>query len=570
MHMWNKALVGAFLLAIAQPVFSQDVPKGWHLMDAQQDSFYGISLNKSYAFLKGKKSTPVIVAVIDSGVDTLHEDLKNVLWKNTNEIPGNGIDDDNNGYVDDVYGWNFLGGKDGRSIKKASSEVARVYYRLKGKYSSTSIKEDTLNGSNKQEYEIWKRAAKEIEGDPEDQMELMFVEVAFKTASKHNTILKQEMKRDVFTGNDVEAFVPVSVQGKQAKMGFLTFIKLLELDKEQPNTSLIQELQDYIDSKKEALQAKSTPPENVRAEIVKDDYYNINDRFYGNSDVMGPTPMHGTHVAGIIGAQRGNNIGMDGVADNVKIMAVSAVPDGDEYDKDVALAIKYAVDNGAKVINMSFGKGFSPEKQWVDDAIKYAESKDVLLVHAAGNDAENVDVKENYPSPYLGSNATKASNFITVGASSDPRIKNSFVAEFSNYGKHNVDVFAPGVKIYSTIPGGNTYGNLQGTSMASPVVAGLAGLIRSYYPKLTAQQVKQCIEKSVTTTTEPVLVKKPGTKDDVMFSDLSVSGGIVNAYNAIQIASTLQPTAEVKKQSEKAPVSAPLPPSKFKASKVKQ
>ena len=272
--------------------------------------------------------------------------------------------------------------------------------------------------------------------------------------------------------------------------------------------------------------------------------------------------MHGTHVSGIIGAQRNNGLGIDGIADNVKIMNIRALPDGDEYDKDVALAIRYAVDNGARVINMSFGKGFSPEKAWVDEAVKYAETKDVLLVHAAGNEGENIDEKENYPNPTLKAfNNTRAANFITVGASSDPRLTGTLVADFSNYGHKSVDVFAPGVKIYSTLPGGDKYGFLKGTSMASPVVAGLAALIRSYYPTLTARQVKFAIENSVNMPDSSILVPQPGTKKSVAYYTLCTSGGIISAYGAVKLAAQLanQPK-EIKREV--------LPPSTFKNQKL--
>jgi subtilisin family serine protease len=310
------------------------------------------------------------------------------------------------------------------------------------------------------------------------------------------------------------------------------------------------------------LEAKEVEPTNYREDIVKDNYYNLNDRFYGNNDVMGPSPLHGTHVSGIIGAQRDNGIGADGVADNVKVMTIRAVPDGDEYDKDIALAIKYAVDNGAKVINMSFGKDISPEKKWVDEAVRYAEMKDVLIVHAAGNDGENTDSTGNFPNPDLQVFQKKATNFITVGASSDPKIGGDFVADFSNYGKNTVDVFAPGVKIYSTIPGGNNYGFLKGTSMASPVVAGVAALIRSYFPELSASQIKYAIEKSVVAG-PGIKVTKPGTKDTVSIASLCASGGFINAFSAVKIAATLQPLKkEIKKEV--------LPKSTFKNLKVKQ
>lgn len=537
----RKSFLLAGLLFIYTIGFSQaDVLKGWHLRDAQTDSFHGISINKTYDFLKGKKSKQVIVAVIDSGVDTTQEDLKNILWRNPKEIAGNGIDEDGNGYIDDIYGWNFLGGKDGRNVKTESAEATRIYHRYKNKFNNKQINESDLSGLDKEQYELWKQAAGIINVKPEEQVELMFLEMACKAVKKHEKILKEEMKRDTFTVADVEKFSPQDNQGQKAKLGYINFMKLTGMESEETNTNTFSQLDEYIDQKKKAQEAKETVPENYREEIVKDNYNNINDRFYGNNDVMGPSPLHGTHVSGIIGAQRGNGIGSDGIADNVKIMMIRAVPDGDEYDKDIALAIKYAVDNGAKVINMSFGKGISPEKKWVDSAVRYAELKDVLIVHAAGNDAEDNDTTGNFPNPDLKVLHRKASNFITVGAGSDPKINGSYIADFSNYGKNSVDIFAPGVKIYSTLPGRNTFGFLQGTSMASPVVAGVAAVIRSYFPDLSARQVIYAIEKSAVEDST-VKVTRPGSKNIVSMSDLSTSGGWINAYAAVKLAATLQP-----------------------------
>ncbi len=537
------------LLFCAQSVFAQVNPlKGWHLLDATQDSFSGISLNKSYELLKGLKSTTVVVAVIDTGIDTTQEDLKNILWRNPREIPGNGIDDDNNGYIDDVYGWNFLGGKDGRNLKTESFEVSRVYHKYKNKYFQKMVDTDTMCNQNKEEYILWRKAAKQLEVKPEEQVDLMFLEMAYKSARKNEKILREEMNLEEFTAETLEKFQPENMVAKRAKLGFLTFLKITDFEPEETNVTIFNQLAEYIETKKKAAAAKEFIPHSQRAEIIGDNYYDINDRFYGNSDVMGPSPMHGTHVSGIIGAQRGNGLGIEGIADNVKIMTVRALPDGDEYDKDVALAIRYAVDNGAKVINMSFGKSFSPEKKWVDEAVKYAETKDVLLVHASGNEAENVDEKDNYPSPVLKAfNNSKANNYITVGASSDPKINGTWVADFSNYGKLSVDVFAPGVKIYSTLPGGNKYGFLNGTSMASPVVAGLAALIRSYYPELSASQVKYALEKSVTTFDTLVQIPKPGEKIKVGFNELCTAGGFINAYNAVKIAAALSAQLKEKK-----------------------
>jgi cell wall-associated protease len=291
----------------------------------------------------------------------------------------------------------------------------------------------------------------------------------------------------------------------------------------------------------------NTPPRNYRAEIVGDNEADINDRAYGNNDIMAETSRHGTHVSGIIAAARDNGKGIDGIANNVRIMTLRAVPDGDEHDKDIALAIRYAVDNGAKVINMSFGKGVSPEKEWVDDAVKYAESKGVLLVHAAGNEGANIDTSWNFPTPLFKDKVTRATNWITVGASAAS--KNSLIATFSNVGKTEVDVFAPGVNIYAPVPGGNTYDNLSGTSMASPVVAGVAALILQYYPQFTPQQVKMIIEQSAVPFTE--LVTDPSTGLKVKLAELSRTGGVVNADEAVRLADELARTGKFKTEGKK-------------------
>jgi subtilisin family serine protease len=270
-------------------------------------------------------------------------------------------------------------------------------------------------------------------------------------------------------------------------------------------------------------------------EIVGDNISNLQEKNYGNNDVKGPDSNHGTHVAGIIAADRNNNLGIKGIADNVKIMVVRAVPNGDERDKDVANAIIYAVDNGAKIINMSFGKSFSPQKEAVDKAVRYAEQKGVLLVHAAGNDSEDIDVNKNYPSKFY-LDGKEAKNWIEVGASSAGSDED-LVGSFSNYGRKMVSLFAPGVEIYSTVPD-NKYKNNDGTSMASPATAGVAALLMSYFPELTALQVKDILMKS-SRKFDNLKVQKPGG-GKVDFNQLSASGGLVNAYEAVKMAKAMK------------------------------
>ncbi len=517
----------------------KEVPKGWHMLDQQKDGVYGIGVEKAYqGLLKDKKpKQTIVVAVIDSGIDTLHEDLKPILWKNPREIPGNGVDDDKNGYVDDIYGWNFLGGKDGRNVTKDSYEAARVYYRFKPMYGKSDLDPGKLSDDARADYQLFLKAKTQIESQAKEAgMYVLILKNIVEKLPAADSVLRLAMGKESYTGDDLMAFKPTTSESSKAKNTLLGLFQQMQ-QMENTNRVLIDGIIEFYDGEKSKIEAAEKEPFNYRGSIVGDNYSDPQDRFYGNNDVMSTTSMHGTHVAGIIGAVRNNGKGMDGIADNVRIMMLRAVPDGDEHDKDIANAIRYAVDNGAWVVNMSFGKSFSPEKKWVDEAVKYAESKGVLLVHAAGNDGKNIDQQDNFPNARIGNNPqAKVSNWITVGASGPDA--STLVAPFSNYGK-DVDVFSPGMEIYSTLPGGDQYGNQQGTSMASPVTAGIAALVLSYYPELSAQQVKYVIEKSVTPVTT-VKVTKPGTEDEVNLAEISQTGGIVNAYEAIRLASTLK------------------------------
>jgi subtilisin family serine protease len=554
-----KLLLGAMLLvnvAVAQTdtkTLRKSVPNNWYQLDLATTGYNGISLDKAYEFIKSKKikSTRITVAVIDSGIDTLHEDLKPILWKNSKEIPGNGIDDDHNGYIDDVHGWNFIGGKDGRNLKEDSYEGARVYYALKPKWENKVVNEAELSAADKKEYKTFLEAKQKTVGNIEVS-ELPLMKEMLERLQAGDSIIKKDIGKDEYTAKDIKDYNPTNTNAQAAK-GVLLNISQLNNSDDITNAQLIEELNGEV----RKAESASTPPENFRKEIVQDDETNINDRYYGNNDIMANTPFHGTHCSGIIAAARDNGKGIQGIADNVRIMMVRAVPDGDEHDKDIANAIRYAVDNGAKIISMSFGKDFSPQKQWVDDAFKYAESKGVLLVHAAGNDSKDVDTASNFPNPVFADGSGRATNVITVGASGD--VKNGgLTAYFSNYGKKEVDVFAPGVDIYSTIPGGNTYGKASGTSMACPVVAGVAALILENYPNLTPQQLKEAIVKTaqapkgkVNLPTKDVVISNNDSVGKVNLSDLCVSGGFINAYDAIKYASTIKP----KKKKTKLPKS---------------
>ena len=528
------------------------MPENWHQLDKDSTGYYGISLDKAYSFIKAKniKSKQVIVAVIDSGIDTLHEDLKPILWTNNKEIPGNGIDDDKNGFIDDVHGWNFLGGKDGRNVKQDSYEAARVYNKLKSKYDDLNPEATTLTSVQIAEIELFKKAKQKIVGDI-NPAEIAFIKKMLPGFLRGDSVIAKDLEKAEYNCTDLEKYNSENADAKKVKFFLLQVCKGNGTD-DISN----KQIQDDFEGSLRKAEAADKAPTEYRKDIVQDNEADINDRFYGNNDIMASTPMHGTHCSGIIGAVRNNGKGGDGIADNVRIMMIRAVPDGDEHDKDIANAIRYAVDNGAQIISMSFGKDFSPEKEWVDDAVKYAEKKGVLLIHAAGNDAKNIDSTDNFPTINFLDGKTKASNWITVGASGD--LKNGGItASFSNYGKRDVDVFAPGVQIYATVPGGTTYGRLSGTSMACPVVAGTAALLLEYFPTLNAQQLKYVIEKSAVAPDTDVNI--PGVAETTQLSELSKTGGLLNAYAAVKLASTLKGERKITGEV--------LPKSKLKSSK---
>lgn len=522
------ALLGISILpftGIAQDKKNK-APDNWYNLDYKTDNVMGISTEKAYELLKGRKSSPVIVAVIDGGVDVFHEDLKDVLWINSKESDKNGKDDDGNGYIDDKYGWNFIGNANGENVNYDNLEVTRLINIYEPKYISV-LPSTRLSEVERREFVAYQKMVSDYTSKMD---EAQFGDLSYNRLKQNIdniiSIIGKEPK-DI-TKDDIDNF---KAEGDQQKMAIRIAKKAIEEDSFLKFYGDIKDAADYYSSQVKYHLNKEFDPRS----IVGDNYEDASEKYYGNPDVKGPDAEHGTHVAGIIGAKRNNSIGVNGVADNVKIMSIRVVPNGDERDKDVANGIRYAVDNGAKIVNMSFGKGYAYNKKVVDEAIKYAMDKDVLLVHAAGNDGKNIDINPNYPTKYftdsLNAITGEARAWITVGAT-QWKLDSDLLANFSNYGYKSVDVFAPGVAINSTMPE-NTYKEQQGTSMAAPVVSGLAALIWSYYPQLTATEVKEIIMKSVVKVDQKVRVKQDGSSKKVYLDEISVSGGIVNAYNAI-------------------------------------
>ena len=506
----NTPIKDLSAIATKQAELNEEEKYTWGHLDVLSDSLPGMSVEKTYAeIIKDNKGKNVIVAIIDSGIDINHEDLNDVIWVNTKEVPGNGIDDDKNGYVDDIHGWNFLGDAYDEQLEYIRLLKSGVDFDRKEEAQAKYDKDYNRAKQNKTRYES---ILEKVEGA--------------------HKLLEEHFGKTDYTKTDINGLMSEDANVVKAAQ----FAKQIYGNGLERMTDAIKELQGGIDYFSARIDVNLNM--ELKGRSTGDDPDDFSQTSYGNGNVKHTIKdeSHGTHVAGIIAAERNNGLGVDGIANNVQIMAIRAIPNGDEYDKDVALAIRYAADNGAKVMNTSFGKAYSPHSDKVREAIVYAASKDVLIVNAAGNNAIDLDENKSYPNDAVDNGPEVADNFITVGALS-PSNGEDVVANFSNYGKINVDVFAPGVKIYSTTPE-NEYDTKGGTSMAAPAVAGVAALIRSYFPKLSASQVKSVLMASgLPKSGEVIIGGNPDKKSS--FDAMSKSGKMVNAYNAFILASII-------------------------------
>ena len=510
---------------------TEDELKVWGSKDLVKDTIPGMSVEKAYQeIIKDYKGESIIVAVLDSGIDIEHEDFEGVIWTNKGEIPENGIDDDKNGYIDDVHGWNFLG-----DVVEENLEYTRIVRDHQDAFEGKS--ESDISEDNLENFKVYKSAKAEYDKEMTSTNANLNRYVTMNNQLQEaEESLKIELGVDELSVENLTAYEPIDDTSLNQKMLLLNVMNNIGEDLRDIEDQLAQAMEYFGNRTKYHFNLKL----NVRAEILGDDPDDFSTRFYGNNQVSGPNEdkkdaKHGTHVAGIIAANRLNDKGVKGIAGNVLIMPIRAVPDGDEYDKDIAMGIRYAVDNGAKVINTSFGKYFSTHPDWVMEAIAYAAENDVLIVNAAGNEGIDLDKTRVYPNDETPENPTDfVDNFINVGSISS-EYGGNLISGFSNYGDNSVDVFAPGSSIYATTPL-NTYEFLQGTSMASPNVAGVAAMVRSIYPKLSAAQVKKILMDSGLSTDQNVVLG--GDPEDVLpFDKISVSGKIVNMYNALILAS---------------------------------
>ena len=474
----------------------------WHNLDPEIDTIPGTSVERAYdELLKGLKGKKVIVAVIDTGLDIEHKSLSNNIWINKNEKI-NGKDDDENGYIDDINGWNYLG-----SAYNETRDMTRI------------LRDNRVN--NRKYNLVEEEIKREIKKSNEQLNILNYYLQILEDSKELLTNYLNDDNLSIQNVNEIETEDEKLIRAKKIYLDFDTY----GYTKEYLN-EVVEQYNDFINYHFNI---------DFNGRTTNDDIYDFNDTNYGDPNVRNikDSESHSTHVSGIISGNRQNESGSKGINNLVEIMALRAIPNGDEYDKDVARAIRYAVDNGAKIINGSFGKYFSSNPEWVIDAIRYASENNVLVVAAAGNESKDLDSisNDNYPNDQFFNKDEFSDTFIKVGASSI-NLNENFTAYFSNYGKINVDIFAPGVDIFSSMPG-NKYKSQSGTSMASPVVAGIASLIMSYFPKLSAKKVKEIILESGI----EVDLKIENLGEKKHFREYSKSGKLVNAYNALILAS---------------------------------
>ena len=527
------AFLASFSFAFAQDKMQDNDLKTWYHKDFSTTNVYGVNTDNAYKFLesKGLKPRTIVVGVLDSGVEVDHPGLINNMWKNPNEIPNNGIDDDKNGYVDDIYGWNFIGGKTA-DVDADNLEVTRMVKKYQPIFEGTDSAKNRANQAKMpEEYAIYQKSKKLYDEKGSEAKQYYHYFSGFNNAIP--SIVKT-LNGKTLTKANLAAIKPASQEDSRNLQILNSLVQDAGNVGKTPK-EVEELLRKEIEGALKHYESQATKHYNLdfdpRAEIVGDNYDNYNEKHYGNNHYEGPDASHGTHVSGIIAGLPHGNEAQYGVAHKVaKIMTVRAVPDGDERDKDVANAIRYAVDNGAKILNMSFGKAVSPGKQHVWDAMKYAEKKGVLLVKAAGNENQNIGENEYFPTNFMKQSDEKpfVSNMIVVGASTNN--SQNLRARFSNYNGKMVDVFAPGQEIYSTVPDAK-YEYLQGTSMASPVVAGAAAVLWAYMPSLTPQQIKEALVKTVNKSTVNANVDSSAN-----FDQISVAGGVIDLYKAAQYA----------------------------------
>ncbi len=504
----------------------------WWQKDMATDTIPGISLEKAYQEILSKKKhgKKVIVAILDTKLDIHHEDIKQQIWWNDDEIPNNGIDDDHNGYIDDMHGWNFLGNKD-EDVFYSNYESIRIIRKYDSLFLNKKINE--IPEKYLKDFTLYQRAkelrkielAKGIENKE-------YGDFLVNTYPKSKALLKRIFKHEDYTVSELDSLYKI-YENDSITAALVYYMS----DYKKYNLS-----QQWINEQKRKADIEMQTSLNFdfnERKLIGDNPENIDNKGYGNNKVWNDSIpfQHAIMVSGVLASDHTNKIGIKGVSDRVTLMPLCVVSSGgDEHDKDISLAIRYAVDNGAKIINISFGKPLSLYKKWIEEAIMYASSKDVVIICSAGNNNEKIrGERTHYPNDYTIDGTEISDNLIKVGATTY-LVNTKLKAGFSNYSNKHIDLFAPGYKVYTT-KYGNKYDFVNGTSLSAPIVSGVAALIRSYYPSLSAAQVKTILMESGTSYDIDVEIKQEdGTQKMVPFAELSKSGKVVNAYNALLMA----------------------------------
>ena len=522
----------------------------WYNCSFDKDGVYGAEVNKAYDFLKGKKiKKRPVVALIGSGMDIEHEDLKQAIWVNPKE-KADGKDNDKNGLVDDINGWNFLGGKDGQVMEATMREGDREFLRLKDKYADYIFDGKNYNKvidgkltkvadpENIEEYNYYRNQVL-----PESPMagtysgwQLTYVLKAY--ADKFDQMMKERFPGKELTEADFSiCYDPKAPRDSLSEVSFMMCAMGFGVYK----TDKWETVYAGIKSGAQIEQAKAEYERKVgqfgadgRKDIIGDNYLDINDNKYGNNVLLTADAAIGTMEAGIIVAKRENGLGGNGIMDQAEIMTLRVAANGEPYLKDIALAIRYAVDHQADIIMLPVQNTLYPEdqKKWISEALEYAESKGVFCVTPAWEGAQDLAVETYYPNRWM--TGKKELTNLMVVCSSD---KNGNPSMNSNYGAKEVDLYAPGMEIYSTYTG-DTYQSGTGLGLAAATTVGVAALIKAYYPHLTGTQIRNILLETVTSRKDAevekgIIVDGKPTQDLFLFGDLCLSGGIINAYQAV-------------------------------------
>jgi subtilisin family serine protease len=546
-------LIASLLIGVAG--YAQN--ENWHHL-APEDGVFGAAIERAHAAARESglrpARRPITIALIGGGIDISHKAISDIIWVNRRERRINGRDNDRNGWIDDRHGWNFLG-NDTMTINSLSTMGDREFLRLKDKYNHFLFVEDgiaymfddelgalveTEPPADMEEFEYFLRVVTESEL-AETNRGVMLAKAVVWYIREIGHSMRMAYPERVLTRTDFGEFVRAQQSTTAMQDALFAFIDLMFMsaNTEDWNTMAAFADTEFIpiqELRHERAMARRFPRER---ELIGDDPNDLNDKGYGNNNLLANNALRNTMIAGIIGAGGGQSE-IRGITNNVQIMTLRIEADfGEPYMKDMALAIRYAVEQGADIIQLGATNRLFPRHQshWVEEALRYAEQRNVLVVIPVRDLSSNLDDFPFYPNRNLSTGTL--SNIITVAASDS--LGNPFL--WANFSETELDIFAPGVEIKSAMPG-NRYAIDSGSAYAAAMVTGVAAFIKNYFPQITPAQMRQLLIDTVTDRSDAEVEKQyratAGSMrgriatDLFLFSDLCVSGGILNAERAIK------------------------------------